>query len=312
MSDEKETWVEIDPSAPPAQPEVETEKPNTAQTQQEPAKGQEADEGDLGKRAEKRIRQLVGKTKSLEERVAAAEQAATDARREADEIRSKAGKTEEIAFSAVEHAVRERLELAKRAYEEAFQNADVKNVMKAQADWTSAEIELSSIASRPKAPAQADPPKQVQPQTPAAPTQQQVKLPKATEDWVGKNAWFGTGEGKDRVVTNAAIGLSDVLLEEGFDPNSAEFYSELEERLIEEMPKAAKLLGRDVEPRKPTTPVGGQSRVPTKRSNTVRLDQGDLTTARRMGVDNQEFARQRQKAEAAGDDYVTIDITRRK
>ncbi len=75
--------------------------------------------------------------------------------------------------------------------------------------------------------AQAYPQQQVQ-QAAAPPAD-----PKA-EKWAQKNEWFGT----DDAMTYAAFGIHKRLVEsEGFDPQSDDYYSELDERMRKEFPQ---------------------------------------------------------------------------
>lgn len=295
--DDKKTWVEIDPSEDSA-PKVEESTPK----KQEDAPPEEP----VGKRAERRIKQLVGKTKDLEAELFRAREEAEKARKEAAEVLKSARGQEDNAASALLAAAKEKVELAKKRFTEAYDTADKEGLAKANADWIDAQLEVKALELRPKSAVEEAPKKVEERREPAAPN-----LPQATQDWVSRQPWFGRGEGKDIIATNAAIAISDVLLAEGYDVNDSEFYEELEDRLKSELPRSAKLLsGGGTE--KPRSPVGGQSRTPTTSKNTVRLDSGDQIVARRMGVTEKEFARQRLLAEEAGEGYVTIDTTRRK
>ena len=74
-----------------------------------------------------------------------------------------------------------------------------------------------------------------QPQPVQQPQPTEIKRPDPkAEDWASKNVWFG----KDEVMTFAAFGIHKKLIEEeGFDPESDEYYNELDRRLVSEFPK---------------------------------------------------------------------------
>jgi hypothetical protein len=120
------------------------------------------------------------------------------------------------------------------------------------------------------------------------------------------NPWFGRGANADRLATAAAVAISDDLVTEGYDPSSAEFYEEVEKRLVAEMPRmASKISKGEPEPRKPV--VAGQSRTPSRR---IRLDEGTVRASNRLGATLEDTARYMEKIQDAGDGYVNIDVKR--
>ena len=76
----------------------------------------------------------------------------------------------------------------------------------------------------------------VRKQGPAAPMPVQQTLPPdpKAEDWAEKNEWFG----KDSAMTYTAFDLHKKLTEqEGFDPNSPEYYAEIDKRMRIDFPQ---------------------------------------------------------------------------
>jgi hypothetical protein len=61
---------------------------------------------------------------------------------------------------------------------------------------------------------------------PKAPQQQPVKDPKA-EVWASENEWFGT----DKVMTNVAYAIHEDLVNQGVDPRTDYYYSEIDKRM---------------------------------------------------------------------------------
>ena len=124
-----------------------------------------------------------------------------------------------------------------------------------------------------------------QPQQQAAPAQQEPD-PKA-QTWAEKNAWFGT----DEAMTFAAFGIHKKLVEdEGFDPQSDEYYNEIDKRMRTEFPHKLNT-GSD---RRPAQTVVGASRT-TKagRSNSrrVKLSPTQVAIAKKLGVPLEEYAK---------------------
>jgi len=112
--------------------------------------------------------------------------------------------------------------------------------------------------------------------------------PKA-EHWGSKNRWFGT----DKPMTYTAFDLHETLTnEEGYDPSSDEYYSELDKRIRVAFPtKFANTTS--TESTKPTQVVASARRsVKTGRKKTVTLTSSQVAIARKLGVPLEEYAKQ--------------------
>lgn len=121
-----------------------------------------------------------------------------------------------------------------------------------------------------------------------APQQQQPAVqrpdPKA-EDWAEKNTWFG----QDEAMTFAAFGIHKKLVEsEGFDPQSDEYYSELDKRIRREFP--SKFSGSS-NSRRPAQNVAGVSRTTSAGRKRVKLSPSQVAIARKLGVPLEEYAK---------------------
>ena len=114
--------------------------------------------------------------------------------------------------------------------------------------------------------------------------------PKASA-WADKNTWFG----QDSAMTYTAFDLHKKLTEqEGYDPSSDEYYSEIDKRIRLEFPH--KFVNNDSsgENKRPT-PV--QTVASAKRSTksgrkTVRLTPSQVAIAKKLGVPLEEYAKQ--------------------
>ena len=114
--------------------------------------------------------------------------------------------------------------------------------------------------------------------------------PKA-EDWASKNAWFG----QDTAMTYTAFDLHKKLTEdEGFDPSSDEYYSEIDKRIRLEFPhKFANNSDKGENTTKPVQTVASAKRsTNTGRKNSVRLTSSQVAIAKKLGVPLEEYAKQ--------------------
>ena len=114
--------------------------------------------------------------------------------------------------------------------------------------------------------------------------------PKA-EDWASKNSWFG----QDTAMTYTAFDLHKKLTEdEGFDPSSDEYYSEIDKRIRLEFPhKFANNSDKGETTAKPVQTVASAKRsTNTGRKNSVRLTSSQVAIAKKLGVPLEEYAKQ--------------------
>ena len=100
--------------------------------------------------------------------------------------------------------------------------------------------------------------------------------------------WFG----QDEVMTYAAFGVHRRLIEdEGFDPQSDEYYAELDKRMIAEFPhKLGKKSSSNGGSKKVASAEASASRNRSGRK-TVRLTPSQVAIAKRLNVPLEEYAK---------------------
>ena len=140
---------------------------------------------------------------------------------------------------------------------------------------TKQEMEKKVAAEKPKEQAQPYQPTQTPPD------------PRA-EDWATKNDWFG----KDSAMTYTAFDLHRKLTEEeGFDPQTEEYYKEIDKRIRLEFPhKFDKPVEKTTS--KPTQTVASATRSPKTSRKSVKLTPSQVAIAKKLGVPLEEYAKQ--------------------
>lgn len=134
-----------------------------------------------------------------------------------------------------------------------------------------------------------------QQQTYQPPAQQEIRRPdRKAEEWAERNTWFGQDEAR----TFAAFGIHKKLVEdEGFDPQSDEYYNELDRRIrrsfgnaMQDVDETAQSSGTG---RRPAQTVAGVSRSAGKTSGRkkVRLTPTQVAIAKKLGVPLEEYAK---------------------
>jgi hypothetical protein len=129
--------------------------------------------------------------------------------------------------------------------------------------------------------------RQPQPQPQQQAPQKVAPSPRA-ERWAEDNPWFG----QDRVLTYAAWGMHQTLVEqEGVDPNTEEYYTQLDQRLRDEFPKRfAPQQSRQQRSVPAVAPASRSSGVNSAR-RTVRLSPSQVAIAKKLGVPIEEYAK---------------------
>ena len=121
---------------------------------------------------------------------------------------------------------------------------------------------------------------------PPPPAAEQPPDPKA-EQWAEKNNWFG----KDEAMTFAAFGIHKGMVEkEGFDPQTDDYYDELDSRLRNKFPQEFD----NGSGKRPVQNVAGNSRSRGKtsgRSRKVKLTPSQVAIANKLGVPLEEYAK---------------------
>jgi phage I-like protein len=122
-----------------------------------------------------------------------------------------------------------------------------------------------------------------------APVQQQPQRPVPSpraEEWAEQNSWFG----QDRVMTYAAWGIHQTLVEqEGVDPASDEYYTELDKRVRSTFPDKFSQ-PRQQRSAPAVAPAARSSGINSAR-RTVRLSPSQVAIAKKLGVPLEEYAK---------------------
>ena len=115
------------------------------------------------------------------------------------------------------------------------------------------------------------------------------------EAWATKNSWFGT----DRAMTYTAFEIhKDLTEKEGFDPNSDEYYAEVDKRIRVDFPHK---FGKTNEKQStaPVQTVASANRSVKPGRKTVRLTSSQVAIAKKLGVPLEEYAKQLKNTEGA-------------
>lgn len=179
---------------------------------------------------------------------------------------------------------------AKIAYKDAADRGDSDKMLEAQEKLSRLNTEMdrhrqakARVEREAKAPAQPIPPVQQQQQQAPAPKPD----PKA-EAWAEKNEWFGS----DRMLTSATYAIHAQLIEdEGFDPGSDEYYTQIDRRLRTEFPHKFPANKRTGERSQVASAASSASRSTKSGRRSVKLSPSQVAIAKKLGVPLEEYAK---------------------
>ena len=118
--------------------------------------------------------------------------------------------------------------------------------------------------------------------------------PKA-EAWASQNSWFGT----DKAMTYTAFEIhKDLTEKEGYDPNSNEYYAEVDRRIKVDFPHKFGTTDNK-QTTAPVQTVASATRSVKPGRKTVRLTSSQVAIAKKLGVPLEEYAKQLKTTEGA-------------
>ena len=181
---------------------------------------------------------------------------------------------------------------AKRVYKEAYEAGDTDKMLEAQQALSNIAVQQQQYnTAKARAEQQAKMPVQQQRQPVQQPVQRQQQAAPVPDAkavaWKDKNKWFG----QDKIMTTAAYTVHQELVEEqGFDPNSDEYYTEVNRRMRGEFPhkfQAAKSGGGSQ-----VASAGNSASRSTKTGRrSVKLSHSAVAIAKKLGVPLEEYAK---------------------
>lgn len=240
---------------------------------------------------QKRIRELTAKRHAAAEEAQAAVQYAQQIQAENNQMKQRLQQMSVGYNTEAEGRLKAQESQAKRALAEAMEAGDYEKVADAQEAISKiaiakerVRVQKAKIAKQQQVAKQQAQVAQQQPQQQAAP--QQAPDPKL-QSWLGKNEWFG----QDRLMTRAAQAIHEQLvLEEGFDPTSDDYYKEIDTRMRREMPQKFKEKRSNAQT---VAPASGNGRsVKSGRKKAVELTPGQVAFAKKMRIPLDRYAKE--------------------
>ena len=294
-ADEQEQEIDLDAEPQQEEPEeeLEVEEEEEEEYSEPEVKAEQREEmDDYSEGVQKRIAKLTRKMREAERQKEEAIQYAQSVQTENQDLKSRYDNLSSNYSGEFEKRVKSDLETAQIKLKEAIANNDIDEQVKAQTMLAGLSMDSTRLDAVRKAreqvekqPVEQQTRQPVQPQTPA---QTPAPDPKA-DAWASKNSWFGT----DNAMTYSAFDIHRKLVEEeGYDPTSDDYYSEVDKRIRLEFPhKFGNNESTTAE--QPAQTVASAKRPATKgRRKTVKLTPSQVAISKRLGVPLEEYAKQ--------------------
>ena len=312
MPDEEKKMVPIDTSGPDATidieevkdesvveteaPKQETQEPIKEETQE---KKQDENLEDYSKGVQARIAKLTRKMREAERREQAAIDYAKGVEEKRKQLEARFEKTDSDYIKKFETTISSGMEAAQKELAAAIESGDATAQVEANKRIATLAFENAKLEQ-----AKQGREEKTQVKQPEQTFEQKVQTPQMddpinpdprAEAWAAKNTWFGT----DKPMTYTAFEIhKDLTEKEGYDPNSDEYYAEVDKRIRIDFPHK---FGNteDKQSTAPVQTVASASRSVKPGRKQVRLTSSQVAIAKKLGVPLEEYAKQLKNTEGA-------------
>ena len=295
----EENMVDLPDSGSPVEVEISDTKKTinpdedtpAVETEVKTASSEEMD--DYGNKVQSRIDKLTKRLREAERREQAAVQYAQGVQKEAQTQTQRANQLDSGYVAEFGDRVAAQITETKNELKQAMDLGDVDKQVEAQAKLSRLSIEEERAASHKAQRERLQQEMQargVDPNQPQMPQQMPRQAPPPREpdpkatDWAEKNTWFGS----DEPMTLTSFSIHRKLMEEGFDPQSDSYYSEVDKRMRDTFPHKFE---QQVSPSQ-TVASANRGAAPAKaRKGSVRLTPSQVAIAKKLGVPLSEYAK---------------------
>jgi hypothetical protein len=238
----------------------------------------------------KRIAKLTKKMREAERQKEEALRYAQSIKQERDQYEATATSLDKNYVTEMEGRISSSIAAAQAKLAAARQNEDSKAEVEALTQISQLGYEQGKLAElKTQHQVQETAAKDVPVQNTRQPVQQAPARDPKAEAWAEENEWFG----KDNAMTYTAFDLHRKLTEEeGMDPQSDEYYREVDRRIRLEFPHKFDRPVEEKQTTKPTQNVASATRSTKSGRKQVRLTSSQVAIARKLGVPLEEYAKQ--------------------
>ena len=244
---------------------------------------------------QKRINQLTAKRKQAIEEAEAAYTYAQQVQKQNEEMKKKLSDLDKGYINEYGSRVESQELAVKKVMKDAFDAGDMDKVAEAQSTMSQLAIDKERLRiQRARSEREAVQQEQVAQQPQQQVQQQPKQLDQKLTSWMSKNPWFG--EENDLVMTRGAQAIHEqIVVNEGFNPNTDEYYQEIDRRIRKEFPHKFQEQRQNAQAVTPAS--SGRSATKSGRKKTVELTPGQVAFAKKMKIPLERYAKEVAKLE---------------
>jgi hypothetical protein len=269
--------------------QVVAEVSGESEAEEQTSEAKEEELEGYSKRVQDRISKITEKYRSEEAQRKAAVEFAEAVKKQNDELKQRLDELDQNYVGEFGTRIESQISAAKQAYKNAHEEGDAEGMFEAQQKLSQLALDQARLDQAKRQHEQRA--SQAQNEVPVPQQQQQQKAPPPSPKavaWAERNDWFGS----DRVMTGAAWGIHLQLTdEEGVDPESEEYYTELDRRMRVEFPHKFADTKRESGPRVASAESSASKAPSSKGRRTVKLTNAEVAMAKRLNVPLEEYAK---------------------
>jgi hypothetical protein len=223
---------------------------------------------------------------------------------EVQQLRQRVGLSEKALIAEAVKATNNQLAISKDKFRQAYESGDSDKITEAQQEMTAAAMRLRELERyKPQSLQKEDLGVENTQQVQAPPRSTAQQVDTKAETWRQQNPWFGPNKG----MTAFALGLHEELVnDEGLDPASNEYYDRINRTMRKRFPDyfqdtAEQTSEATPKEEKPRAQKAANVVAPATRSTAprqVRLTPSQVAIAKKLGLSNEQYAREMMKLEA--------------
>ena len=266
--------------------ETKTEKEAEPQFEQKEEKSEDSDLEQYSDKVQKRIKKMTFQIKEAERRERAAVDYAKGLKQKYETAQNKFEETDTNYLKEYNARIDAERDKAKAALKVAYESQDPEAITEAQDNLTKLAVEKEKVSMT--LADKESKKKEVESQPAHEQQAPQPQISHRAQEWASDNEWFGS----DRVMTSAAMGIHEDLLQEGIDAETDEYYNQINKRMKEYFPQKFARTTTEVEQttKQPVQNVASVSRRSGGRKS-VKLTKSQVVIAKKLGVPLEEYAK---------------------
>ena len=293
LNDDVQTEEQVETTEQDTSPEPQAtsnEKVDASSEEQDTDNQKDKELENYSKDVQRRIAKLTGKWREAQRQRDEAIEFARLQKQKAEEASKKYSSIEQASVKDREQSIISGIEAAQAKLAAAREEGNITAEIEAQKQIARLGYEEARLAEAKQMAEEAPKVEKKTEQMPVFNQQPPQQVDPKAEAWGSKNKWFGT----DTAMTYTAFDIHNKLESEGYDPQSDEYYAEIDKRIRLEFPhKFDTVTDTKAQTTKPVQTVAAATRSTKTGRKTISLTPSEVAIAKKLGVSLEDYAKQK-------------------